>query len=93
MVESAWLHGGIGYMVGSVELHGGSIGLHGRVFGYILGVLDYMIIDGSIRLHHGVCYVTCWKMLSYMMGVLGYMMGVLSYMMQSVGYMVGFWST
>ncbi len=45
-------------MVGSAELHGGSVGLYSRVFGYMLVVLDYMIIDESVGLHDGECWVT-----------------------------------
>ncbi len=56
IVESAGLYGDIGYMVESVGLHGGSVGLHGWVLGYMVGdfhggvlgykegVLDYMVV-------------------------------------------------
>ncbi len=36
-MESTGLHVDIGYMVESVELHVGSIGLNGGVLGYIVG--------------------------------------------------------
>ncbi len=42
----------------SVGLHGGSVGLHGRVFGHMLGLWGYMIIDGNVGLHAGEWWVT-----------------------------------
>ncbi len=44
-MESAGLHGGIGYTVKSVGLHGGSVGLYSVILGYMVG---------SIELHGGM---------------------------------------
>ncbi len=52
MVESVWLHAVVlNYMVGSVELDGGSVGLYGWVLGDMVKIVD---------LHCGECWVTWW---------------------------------
>ncbi len=72
MVESASLRVGIGYMVESVGLHGGSVGLHDGLLSYIVGcwitwwgVLGYMV--ESVGVYGGVLGYR-WRLLGCIMG-------------------------
>ncbi len=38
-VALCYMTGVLGYIVGSVTLHDGSVGLNGRVFGYMVGIV------------------------------------------------------